>query len=349
MKKIFGPIAAVIGFAAIASFILFVEMSPSTLNGASLFASLVPQNSPNLTADISSVFPGGESAAPDAAPVDQNEVPPAQPASEETIIAVSSTPISTPPPTSTSLSTPTSSFAVVMPTSTGIASTDSPESATPDFPEATATISVTPTAPTPTEISQPLIDVATGTTSALPYNESNFSGDTNWQTTWGSLQITGGGYLELSASPNSIGGTVYLKNAQEWSSYAMDDVVDLESGQSFALIADYADASNYVACEYTKTDTNTLAVQLVQYAHSYRIPLTSAVTLTSGAAVDLDVGIQTQGIYGSCALDGETITNQGMGPGRIPMASSWNGGIGFSVNDPTVGTSRLIVKSVSVK
>jgi hypothetical protein len=351
MKKIFGSVAAVIGFAAIASFVLFVEMSPSTLNVASLFAPLAPQASPNLTADIGSIFSDGTPAAednpsqqatPDVASVDQNMATQAPPASNEPVPSTTS---------STPTSTLTSSFAAATPTTSIIApSTDLPESTTPDLPEATATISVTPTAPQPIRTSPPPINVATDTTVALPYNETDFSDDTNWQTTWGLLQITDSGYLELSAASNSTGGTAYLKDAQGWTAYSMDSVVDLEGGRSFALIADYADASDYVACEYTKTGANIFTVQLAQYTHGYRTPLTYAMPVASTmAAADLYVGIQVQGIYGSCAFDGEIVTNQGMGPGRTPMVNSWSGGIGFSVNDPLVGTSRLVVKSVGIK
>jgi hypothetical protein len=352
MRKIVAAVGTIIGFIALASFTIFFVMSPP--------ASGVDLPADSLTANIALNAPGG---APALTP------PPVTPDLAATTSAPASTPAEEPSTTPSPVPTPALNPAP-SPTATPTpVPTPAPTPAEPAIfspvvltensdtpPLATTTITVSATPPPPPPSSEPAAPQGTGANLALPYRESNFAGDANWQTTWGAETVTNEGSLQLAAGANSIGGAVYLKNDPLWTNYAMNAVVDLAGGQTFGLMADYHDASNYILCEYTASP-GTVNVQFDQFTDGYKTALTPRVAIPWGNASgtaedstspDLNVAIAVHGVYGSCSLNGQLVSNEGAGPGKVPMSQSGSGTIGFTVSDPTPGTSRLTVKSVSV-
>ena len=330
MKKVLAALGATAGFIGLASFaIFFVE----TVGSGNFSWPTLPAG--NLTADISANVPQGTVATP---PTDVPDAPAPPPLIAPVADTVTAEPL-VQAPTPTPLPPPA-------PVLTAIGDT-SPATST----EATATIEVTTTTPTPPptplSIQEPQI-AGSGDDLSLPYDESNFRGDQNWQATWGTLGTTWSGAMSLAAGAGTTGGAVYLKNSGSWSAYTLNATIDWTQGVTFGLMADYQDASNYVLCEFTKTGPGIITVKLKQYLGGAESDLTQGTAVTwDGTATGIPVSMKVSGIYGTCSFNGTSVTNTA-GPGNSPIGVAPQGSIGFTVNDPTPGTAGIIVDSVAV-
>ena len=212
------------------------------------------------------------------------------------------------------------------------------------------TITVAPTAPqiTPTPQS-PTVQSVSENGFALPYNESNFQGDQNWQSTWGAMKVTFLGFMDLSATANTVGGAIYLKNSTAWTNYTMTASVDWVAGETIGLMADYTDASNYVLCEYAKSNSSTITFDLAQYANGNKTLLSPAASTSwNGNGSGPALSISISGIHGACSFNGQTISNDKIGPGTSPMSSPESGGVGFTINDAIPNISEIVIKKVTV-
>ena len=341
MKKALGAIAATLGFLGLASFILFFVMSPDQtfLSGTSLTADI----SANFFGNSSAPAPTGDGQATDANTANTPSAPTATSTDNSQINAPTpsaSVPILATDTIATSTITPEAAFEI-LDNNNAVTSTD--------LPAATATITVTPTVPPPPISLLQTTQNVSGDTSQLPYSEFNFTGDTDWESTWGILNITNSGYLQLSAGANSFGGAVYLKNGARWENYSMNATLDPIAGKTFGLMANYVDASNYVLCEYTVTSGDTATMQLAQYVKGYKIILfPSVLAAWNGYGTDINASIEISGVYSTCSFQNETISNEGIGAGKSAMSSPGSGTVGITINDSSPNVGQVIVKSVTV-
>lgn len=378
MKKVFAALAIVFGSLGLATLVLFFAMTPSVSFPTFPFGGFSLPGGVNLTADVATIVGGaaaepthpagsqtaivavGFPAAPTAGPTPAaTPSATATPAESTTAGTAASAPASKTTLTSETTPAPNATTEVPPPPVNTPAS-DSPQGSAataPEFPVASTTITVTPAALTPPPVPAPVSPPYNGqlsnaaATLTLPFSESDFTGDTRWRTTWG--KIGGGSALELSAGANSFGGAAYLDapGAMTWTDYSMQAALTLDGGTSFTLMADYADASDYVACEYTAdAASGTIAMQLAQYVKGYRTPLSAlaAIPWNGSTAAALSASISVNGIYGTCGLNGATATNEGVGVGRAPMDPHGGGTIGFGVNDPLPAISAITVRSLTV-
>ncbi len=183
----------------------------------------------------------------------------------------------------------------------------------------------------------------------LPYNESNFANDQNWKTTWGTMDVAWSGSMDLAAGQGSTGGAVYLKNAADWGNYEFDAALDWIQGKTFGLMAGYRDASNYVLCKFDRTNPGAATMQLLAYFGGKEAPLTPSVTVIVANESDIHAAATVSGLYGTCSLEGQSITNAEIGPGNAAMSAPAMGSIGFMVSDPIPGTSQILIKQIAVK
>ncbi len=357
MKKVLGTIATILGFTALSTLVLFFAMSPPEnilaflirgphTNGftADIAQNLtgIPQETPSAA---SAPAPGGTSTAPATTGIpslSRGTITP--PAATETPSAAASIPEkpSVRSAASKTVSTPQPAQPI-QPTQTILT-----PPAPPSLPLATATVTVTPQAPTPPGLltaNSPMVSPS-GETLPLPYMETDFSNDVGWQTTWGTAAASGSKGLRLSAGSNSLGAGTYLKNSLGWTDYAVTAIIDWIGGSSFGVMAAYRNASNYVMCEYAPSRSGT-SVQALQYINGYRIPLSPASTIGTGPnAGPMDAGISIQGLYVTCSLNGSSVSNEGIGAGKTAMNAPQSGGIGFSVYGDSAGAAGMIVNSV---
>jgi hypothetical protein len=349
MKKILASLGTIFGFFGLAMAAIFFMETTANTNYA------LPHG--NLTADISAnnTVDAVNAAPPDQSP-DANAN--ANPGTSTDAMTVSNpstqasqadTSVSLPlRPEPKEASLPTLSAPMIA-ASTSIAPTyadNVPVIST----AATATITVTPVAPLYLPSPQqknPREPVSGGL--ALPYDESVFRGDHEWQITWGTMNTTWSDFMDLSAGAESTGGAVYLKNSANWTNYTMSAALDWVGGRTVGLMADYDDASNYVLCEYAKTDPGTITMRLLQYVNGNEVFLSPGAPISwDGGGSDLSLSIEVDGIYGTCSFNGQTISNNMIGPGTSVMNFQGIGGIGFTVSDPFPNASEIVVKHVSV-
>jgi hypothetical protein len=337
MRKILVTLATVFGFLGLTALTLFFIMSPNQ--------SFTPPSGTALTADISANFFGNDAAVPSTTESTTTIVALEAPTSSPTTTAATSPVAATPTTPTVTPSTPTPP-----PQSSTVPTDESQNTTAPSLPVATATITVTPTAPPPPPLLSPDVQTTpTSTKLSLPYDETDFSGDADWNATWGFMDTSDSGWLRLSAGPDSLGGAAYLQGAAGWTNYSMSATLDPVAGNTFDLMADYNDASNYVVCEYTVIGANAATMQLAQYIKGYRIDLTASTPVVwNGYGTDINTSMSVNGIYGSCSLGGKTVSNEGIGAGNVPMESPASGSVGIGINDPSPNTAQVILKDLKV-
>jgi hypothetical protein len=356
MKKVLSSIGAVFGFTVLAAYAIFFAETGTFLNIS------VPRNS--LSADVANVV---APAAPDAH-TDAQAAVSAEANANVVADANSAAPaVNNDAPNSQASENPTIPNAVAPSTAVAIAkpklvptgaadrpATSTDSSATVVIATTSSTVSV-PVPPTSApQVSQPQTFSSSGTT--LPYDKTNFADSAEWETIWGTLSTTQSGYMDLAAGSGSTGGTVYLKSSLGWADYIFSAELAWVGGQSFSLIGDYHDASNYVFCDYQRDASGTIEMQLKQYANGSEIALSPSLTVypsinsaapDNNSAPDVSASISVGGIYGTCSFGNQTVTNSGVGPERSAMSTPQSGGIGFSINDRVPNTASIIVKHLS--
>ncbi len=84
----------------------------------------------------------------------------------------------------------------------------------------------------------------------LPYSTREFSG---WQGTWGRVEVTPSGSLSLKATAETAGAEALLPHSGDWSDYNYMVNVTVSNGD-ITLFARYADADNFVACNFWRNE-----------------------------------------------------------------------------------------------
>lgn len=389
MKKVFAALGTVIAFLGLTSLIIFfaetttnrnyelphgslvadisandpvdqladvsadTDVDTSTALDTSTDAGIVLASSTDFTveADTSSEVTAVTSSDDQAADLDTDADTDVDNTSTDTNLALAtSTPSSTTPPSTPSDTTDTDADANGT-SSDALSQIPTPTTTLPDttFAVTTATIVITPTTPTPPPTPPPTSSQPSSATPPVSFNESDFRGDGNWQTTWGTMEPTWSGAMDLSAGPHSTGGAVYLNSSNGWANYTFDAMLDWTGGRMFGLVANYQDSSNYVLCEYINAKPGTITMQLEQYVAGNEIFLSPATSIAwTGSETDIDASIKVSGVYGTCSFNGQSVSNDAIGPGMIAMSSAGSGEVGFEVNDPTPNTSEIIVSRVGV-
>jgi hypothetical protein len=182
---------------------------------------------------------------------------------------------------------------------------------------------------------------------AVPYAESGFIGDTNWHEAWGSMTVASSGYMNMGANASTTGATIYLANSTNWSNYVFGAVFDWVRGKTVDLIANYVDDDNYVTCEFDDTVPGQVRVTLEQYMHGKRYVLGEGTDLVENGVGETNIhaSIGVQGTQEVCSFNNHVVTSQNGSTINPP----YSGGIGFSLWDPTLNNSTIVVKSVAVK
>jgi hypothetical protein len=88
----------------------------------------------------------------------------------------------------------------------------------------------------------------------LPYETREFS---NWQGTWGTVEVTPSGSLSLRAAADTAGAEAILPNTGNWSNYTYTVNVTVSNGD-ITLFARYADADNFIACNFRRNEVAVL-------------------------------------------------------------------------------------------
>lgn len=198
----------------------------------------------------------------------------------------------------------------------------------------------------------PASSLQTATTSmlALPYAESNFVNDSNWEGTWGTLAIASSGYMDIQADASTTGALALLQNSGDWTDYKFSATFDWMKGETADLIARYTDNNNYVRCEYDSEGAGNLRMSLQQNVNGVDQVLVSSGAINSNGIglQDITASIKVAGGVGTCQFNNFFISDQISSPVVYPLAPPYAGGIGFTIWDPAMNNSRIVVKSIAV-
>lgn len=209
-----------------------------------------------------------------------------------------------------------------------------------------------PTKPVPVPDSTPPAQPTSTTpiVPALPYAQSDFTGDKNWSAPWGTMTITSAGSIDMLPKINGTGATVVLKNPLNWSNYTLRANVNWVSGETFGLVADYKDGSDYVECEYDETDPDSIIITLKQYTKGVQTNLAQSGEFIWNDTVrsSVNVSMVVNAGYATCGFDGHSFSNIIPTPGRYLIGGTQTGAVGVTMWDPSPNTAEVIVNSIKV-
>jgi len=224
----------------------------------------------------------------------------------------------------------------------------------PDLPAPSEASLQSPIVAAPAPTSTP-VSVASSTATStpglsIPYVANNFAGDKNWQRTWGTKNVSSSTFMLLAANALTSGASTILANTENWTDYQFNTTFDWIKGQEVGLIGRYVDDKNYLSCEFEDTSQfggSGVTMKLVQDINGHQE------TLETGGAPNYK-GIGANGIkayirvyepYATCSFNGQTLPEYDMTIYPPPM----EGSIGFTIWDPSLDNSGIVVKNVDVE
>jgi peptidoglycan/xylan/chitin deacetylase (PgdA/CDA1 family) len=176
---------------------------------------------------------------------------------------------------------------------------------------------------------------------SLPYQETNFSNDPNWEKSWGVLAVDQSNFLDIGANASTTGGGALLAGSSAWTNYIFTATLDWVKGQTLSLLARYNDNNDDVSCEFD----NTGSIRIYRLSGGQQVVLGQGTAPSFSTLNDVTVSIQVNDGHVQCGLDSSIVPdyiNWGMPPQLL------QGGIGFDTWDPQANNSQIIVKQVSV-
>lgn len=213
------------------------------------------------------------------------------------------------------------------------------------------------TVPFPEEVSSTAVTVvpaaATSTVPAkleMPYLQTNFTHDPNWQGTWGVTKVDGANSLEIGSATSTSGGSAILFNTDQWNNYTFTATLDWTKGETFMLMGRYANSENYVACNFIHDPNNPTGViiSVEKFMNGNETTLQSGEDNTFLPADNSNIAaslyIQDETV--TCSLNNHVISSASANFSGVPMAP---GSVGFSTWDPNLDNTLIVVKKVSVK
>ncbi|OGH66527.1 MAG: hypothetical protein A3B90_00795 [Candidatus Magasanikbacteria bacterium RIFCSPHIGHO2_02_FULL_41_13] len=172
---------------------------------------------------------------------------------------------------------------------------------------------------------------------SLPFFDT-FESAQGWKNVWGDFEYTDQGIL-ISATASTTGSMTILDGAYLWKDYIFESDVELKQGETYTLIGRYKDGDNLVSCKF-----GTNRVTLEQKVNN--IPKILYVwkdrALPSSSPISL--GISVKGKNVECLENHKSI-----GGTNMLDESLDRGSVGFSIWDPILGTSQMLIHTIRVQ
>ena len=183
----------------------------------------------------------------------------------------------------------------------------------------------------------------------IPYSETNFTDDTNWQKTWGVMATDTSNFMDIESAADTSGGSAVLNNTDNWINYRVSATLDWLKGETFMIIGRYADSGDYVACNLVRDPNNAGAVmiELEKFVNGNEATLQTGedTNFPHEGNANIAVSLSLQDSQATCSFDGHLVSNAVSGSYGV---SPTPGTIGFSTWDPTLGNTEIVVKNISV-
>jgi hypothetical protein len=175
----------------------------------------------------------------------------------------------------------------------------------------------------------------------LPYKETNFTGDTNWERTWGATTVDPLGAMDIGAAATTTGGGVVLGGSSLWTDYTFTADLDWVKGETFTMTARYNGDPNNVYCDFNQGGQ----IDIDRVSNGDQQLIGEGTVTGFSPSADVQAYIEVEGSHVQCGLNGSVIDDNlyaGL-PGQL-----LGGGVGISTWDPTNNNSEIIVKSVNI-
>ena len=172
----------------------------------------------------------------------------------------------------------------------------------------------------------------------LPFADA-FSDYGGWIKTWGELSFADDSMI-LSSRDSTTGGSAFLDGTHLWQNYVLRSKVDLVKGQTFSILARYADSKNYVSCSFSPTyikierTVDGLSRTLVKRKGNFEF-----------IGKEREFGIAVYDDAVNCYVDDKIAVKLYGGLHE----NLGQGGIGFKTWDSEMNNSGIIVKEISVE
>ena len=185
---------------------------------------------------------------------------------------------------------------------------------------------------------------------SMPFTQGNFAENSNWQSTWGTKNVSSSTFILLAANALTSGASTILANTENWTDYQFNTTFDWTKGQEVGLIGRYVDDKNYLSCEFEDTSQfgeGGVTMKLVQdiNGHQETLETGGAPNYKGIGANGIKAYIRVYGPYATCSFNGQTLPEYDMTIYPPPM----DGGIGFTIWDPSLDNSGIVVKNVDVE
>lgn len=178
-----------------------------------------------------------------------------------------------------------------------------------------------------------------GNKKSLPYTE-DFSNPKDWHNSWGLMSIDQN-ELMIGSTPDTTGGSAFLKAAEDWTNYKVDASVTFLMGNTFSLHARVLNEQNYLTCDFSDSQ-----VQIEQKINgeSTVIIKKKLIKPFDPANTKFSLSVKSQDI--SCKINDEEVLKTTKTKKLNP--SIVKGTIGFSTWDPQKGNSAILVNNLTV-
>ena len=121
----------------------------------------------------------------------------------------------------------------------------------------------------------------------LPYSETNFSNDPDWEKSWGTMSVDPSNFLDIGANASTTGGGVSLIGLGAWTNYTFSTIFTWVKGQTVSLIARSSDNRDDLYCEFD----NDGGIDV------YRLSGGQKVSLGTGSAPNFSIAHDRPSIY----------------------------------------------------
>ena len=152
----------------------------------------------------------------------------------------------------------------------------------------------------------------------------------------------------IAAPGSSTGGGALLDGSGNWSNLTFTATLDWIQGETFGLVARYADDNDYVLCDFDEHAAGDVYISLKQYQAGKETELAQGDVFNYNqlGGANLTAAIQVNGNQATCSFNNHTVSTALAEDALVNPPAQ--GEIGFTTWNPAEGASEIDIKNVGV-
>lgn len=171
----------------------------------------------------------------------------------------------------------------------------------------------------------------------LPFIDDFLKHDNGWIKLFGKID-GGNNSIILKAFDSNDGSFIFLDGSRLWRNYSFSAKIDWIKGRDVSLLARFRDNQNYTMCVFN--DNNT---KVIEYIDGKKVIIAEKKHFLKIPKEDVQLSIIVKNNNVKCFVNNNLIVDSYLNS----ILST--GGIGFSIWDPQINNSEIIIKKVSVE